>query len=56
MHGIATIRKSYHINFKWAWNASELELLALITSNKNGRKSNKNLKAMIGATRAQFPK
>jgi len=32
------------------------ELLALIASNQNERKSNKNLKAIMGATKAQLPK
>jgi len=34
---------------------NELELFVPITSNKNGRESNKNLKAMRGAIRPQFP-
>jgi hypothetical protein len=56
MHDVATIERSSRINFKWAWNVNEHELLALITSNKKERKSTNKLKAMIGATRAQFPK
>jgi hypothetical protein len=31
-------------------------LLTPITSNKNGRETNKNLKVMLGVTNAQFPK
>jgi hypothetical protein len=32
------------------------ELLTPITSNKNGQELNKNLEAMIGASKAQLPK
>lgn len=35
---------------------NELKLLVVIASNKNKQKSNKNLKAMMGATRAQLLK
>jgi hypothetical protein len=56
MHDATTKRRSSRINLKWAWNVSEPELLALITSKKNIIKSTNNFKAMIGATRAQLLK
>jgi hypothetical protein len=49
-------KKNSRANFKCAWKGNGPKLLAPITSNKNGRELNKNLEAMIGATKAQLPK
>jgi hypothetical protein len=43
MHSTIIKGRSPHTNFKWAWKDSELELFALIASNKNGWKSKNNL-------------
>jgi hypothetical protein len=49
--------RSSRNNFKCTWKGSELELLALITFNKNGRKSNKNLEVMTSVISVwQLPK
>jgi hypothetical protein len=47
-------RKNSHVSFKWAWNESQLELLTLITFNKNGQEYTKNFKAMKKARKAQL--
>jgi hypothetical protein len=36
MHSTIPKGRSLHANFKWAWKDNELELFALIVSNKNG--------------------
>jgi hypothetical protein len=55
-HVAATKRRNSRNNFKCAWKGSEPKLLTLITSNKNGCESNKNLKTMNNATNARLPK
>jgi hypothetical protein len=56
MHTTTTKGRSFHANLKWAYKDSKFELFALIISNKDKRKSNKNLKAMMGAITTQLPK
>ncbi len=46
MHTITIKGRSSRTNFKWTLKDSEPELFILITSNKNGWKFNKNLKAI----------
>jgi hypothetical protein len=46
-HAITIEGKIFYNNLKWAWKISDLELFIPIASNKNVRKSNKNLKAML---------
>jgi hypothetical protein len=45
-HASTKVGRSSHTNLKWAWNEKERKLLTPIPSNKNERKSTKNLKAM----------
>jgi hypothetical protein len=52
MHTIVTKGKTFRTNLKWAYKDNKFELFVLITSNKDRRKSNKNLEAMMGATKA----
>jgi len=48
----ATKGRTFRTNLKWAYKDNKFELFVLITSNKDRRKSNKNLEAMMGATKA----
>jgi len=52
MHVIMSKGRSFDINFKWASNENERKLPTLITCNKNGWWSNKNLVARVGVISA----
>jgi hypothetical protein len=41
---VTILKKHSHGNFKWAEQDNDHVLLVIITSNKNGQESNKNLK------------
>ncbi len=53
-HVIAPGGRSFRVDFKCAWKGNGLKLLTPITFNKNEYKSNKNLEAMMGVTKAQL--
>jgi hypothetical protein len=56
MHTTTTKGRSFCANLKWAYKDSKFEFFTLIISNKDKRKCNKNLEAMMGATIAELPK
>jgi hypothetical protein len=55
-HATSTRGRSSCTNLKWVWKDCEPKMFIPIASDKNGQKSNKNLEAMIRATRAQLLK
>jgi hypothetical protein len=55
-HAVTIEGRNFWDNFKCTWKGNEFELLAPITTNKNGCESNKNLETMINTTNAQPPK
>ncbi len=54
---VATFKeRNFHTDLKCTWKSNGPNLLTPIASNKNRQKSNKNLKVMTRATKAQLPK